>query len=115
MKAKNIALIVLGLAVGASCFADSPKGLLESLRPAKPGVTARKITPPRPPRNIIIVEKDDTIYCVSTISYKNWQIPLDTVPKEDAEDYPFIIRLSNRNKRGHYCRIEMLGRWKSVV
>lgn len=109
MKAKNIALIVLGLAVGASCFADRPKGLLESLRPAKPGVTARKITPPRPPRNIRIMEKDDTIYCVSTISYKNWQIPLDTVPKEDAKDYPFIIRLSNRNKRGHYCRLEVLG------
>lgn len=100
-------LLLLGAIVaGGTAMAERRKGLAESLRPGR-ALPTRKIAPPLPPRNLVVVERDDTIWCTRTLSVGSWQIPLDTVPAQDAAEYPFVVRMSNKNKKGHFGRIEV--------
>lgn len=65
--------------------------------------------PARPVRTTIVeVEKDDTVYTTATETVRSWQIPLGTISEEKARLMPWSVRMTNRNKSGHYGRIEVL-------
>lgn len=53
---------------------------------------------------------DDTVYCLRTSSHLLWRYPRYIVSKDIAAKMPLSIRLSNKNKQGNFCRMELLGR-----
>lgn len=58
----------------------------------------------------IPVQQDDTVYCLSTKKEYLWQTPVRIIPKEEAIKGTFSIRLSNKNKAGYFCNLEILGK-----
>ncbi|MDE6278176.1 MAG: hypothetical protein K2M06_08735 [Muribaculaceae bacterium] len=111
---KNSRLIILLLLGGACCLnlvGKRPKSLSEGLRPASEKTRSEvSIAVPKPPRNLKVVQKDDTVYCIATTQGPGgWQMPLARLTKEQAEKMTFSVRLSNVNKKGHYGRLECLG------
>lgn len=61
-------------------------------------------------KEIITRHQDDTVYCLATEKKFGWQTPVGIITKEDAGNRAFSIRLSNRNKAGNFCNLEVLGK-----
>lgn len=66
-------------------------------------------------KEIVTRHKDDTVYCLSTEKRFGWQTPVGIITKEEARNRAFSIRLSNRNKAGNFCNLEILGKDLSPI
>ena len=58
---------------------------------------------------IVTRHKDDTVYCLATEKKFGWQTPIGIITKEEARNRDFSVRLSNKNKAGNFCNLEVLG------
>ncbi|MDE6311752.1 MAG: hypothetical protein K2L96_08070 [Muribaculaceae bacterium] len=109
-KSRIIIIFLTALLAAGSLTGQQRRKLTDVLRPSESSLPERKTGIPHAPRNLKIVEKDDTIYCVATLNDCNgWQVPRDTITEEIAKKSAFSIRLTNKNKKGHFCRLEVLG------
>ncbi len=111
MKKYIATLILLTAIIAAGSLAGQQRRkLTDVLRPSETSLSGRKTGIPAPPRNLKIVAKDDTLFCTATLQIASgWQIPRDTLTEAMAKGLTFSIRLSNKNKKGHFCRLEILG------
>lgn len=106
MRLKYLPFVIIFILLAGTITATRPKSISESLRPASvyPEHKKEKV---RKKRNKIII-KDDTLYCRTFRDCMGWPVPLDTIYNKDAGKAGNVIRLSNRNKAGHFSRVEFL-------
>lgn len=58
----------------------------------------------------LVLGFEDTVYCVTTNKKFLWQFPKEILTKEEASEMPISLRLTNKNKKGNFQRLEILGR-----
>lgn len=112
MKKSSIIIIAISLfAVICNVYALPDKknsissGFGEKVVPIKDDKSTTKII-----KEIVTRHQDDTVYCLATEKKFGWQIPLGVITKEEARNRAFSIRLSNKNKAGNFCNLEVLGK-----
>lgn len=113
MKKITILAIILSLfttiCIDLQGRTDEKKGIVSGWRKivdAEP----KSFKKPTIAAQTVAKSQDDTIYCLSTRKKYMWQVPNEIISKEDAINRPFAIRLSNKNKEGYFCSLEILGK-----
>lgn len=100
---KILAIIVLGMLL-IPVLARDPHRISDVI-PKEP--EARSTYTRKPPHKILKY-MDDTVYCTSTRTEWLWHFPVDSVPLYKNLRGLNVVRLSNKNKRGRYSRVEVL-------
>lgn len=106
MRLKYLPFVIIAILLAGTITATRPKSITESLRPASVSPERKKEKVRKERKKVII--KDDTLYCRTFRDCMGWPVPLDTINNKDARKAGNVIRLSNRNKAGHFSRVEFL-------
>ena len=106
MRLKYLPFVIIFILLGGTIMANRPRPISESLRSAP---THQEPKEKVKTRKRVVTIKDDTIYCRTFRDCMGWPMPIDTIKNKAAKKAGNVIRLSNRNKAGHFCRLEFLG------
>lgn len=100
---KILVIIVLGMLL-IPVLARDPHRISDVI-PKEPETRSTYIR--KTPRKILKY-MDDTVYCTSTRTEWLWHLPVDSNILNKNLRGLNVVRLSNRNKRGRYSRVEVL-------
>lgn len=102
----EVVLTALSLHVNAQSIRNAQNAIRPDIHVEQPEKPTRQSRPVR--RKKIATVKQDTVFCFQTKKQHGWFVPVGELTKEEASHRNISYRFTNRNSKGHWCKMELI-------